>query len=130
MHSLQDAFWHPVTINHRRNISSSTTHMFINITSRHLDRRHIPRPPRSDLPYSNFLAFSSRRQEAQRLGRVLRAKRRSEKGFNAFFYLLQSIPGHSYSSCCEASSSRRQAHKSTDRREQQYPYLSSRPTSS
>ncbi|KAL2193280.1 DNA repair helicase RAD25 [Corynascus similis CBS 632.67] len=32
--------------------------------------------------------YGSRRQEAQRLGRVLRAKRRNEEGFNAFFYSL------------------------------------------
>ena len=34
--------------------------------------------------------YGSRRQEAQRLGRILRAKRRSEEGFNAFFYSLVS----------------------------------------
>lgn len=34
--------------------------------------------------------FGSRRQEAQRLGRVLRAKRRNEDGFVAFFYSLVS----------------------------------------
>lgn len=34
--------------------------------------------------------YGSRRQEAQRLGRVLRAKRRNEEGFNAFFYSLVS----------------------------------------
>ncbi|KAJ3343024.1 hypothetical protein HDU93_000194 [Gonapodya sp. JEL0774] len=34
--------------------------------------------------------FGSRRQEAQRLGRILRAKRRSDEGFNAFFYTLVS----------------------------------------
>ncbi|EJD36361.1 TFIIH basal transcription factor complex helicase XPB subunit [Auricularia subglabra TFB-10046 SS5] len=34
--------------------------------------------------------FGSRRQEAQRLGRILRAKRRSEEGFNAYFYSLVS----------------------------------------
>lgn len=32
----------------------------------------------------------SRRQEAQRLGRILRAKRRADVGFNAFFYSLVS----------------------------------------
>lgn len=32
----------------------------------------------------------SRRQEAQRLGRILRAKRRNDEGFNAFFYSLVS----------------------------------------
>ncbi|KXS18804.1 component of the holoenzyme form of RNA polymerase transcription factor [Gonapodya prolifera JEL478] len=34
--------------------------------------------------------FGSRRQEAQRLGRILRAKRRTDEGFNAFFYTLVS----------------------------------------
>ncbi|TDL14992.1 DNA repair helicase rad25 [Rickenella mellea] len=34
--------------------------------------------------------YGSRRQEAQRLGRILRAKRRNEAGFNAFFYSLVS----------------------------------------
>ncbi|CAH7690550.1 hypothetical protein PPACK8108_LOCUS25927 [Phakopsora pachyrhizi] len=34
--------------------------------------------------------FGSRRQEAQRLGRILRAKRRNDEGFNAFFYSLVS----------------------------------------
>lgn len=34
--------------------------------------------------------YGSRRQEAQRLGRILRAKRRDEEGFNAFFYSLVS----------------------------------------
>lgn len=34
--------------------------------------------------------YGSRRQEAQRLGRILRAKRRNEEGFNAFFYSLVS----------------------------------------
>ncbi|KAH7020831.1 uncharacterized protein B0I36DRAFT_367314 [Microdochium trichocladiopsis] len=34
--------------------------------------------------------YGSRRQEAQRLGRILRAKRRSDEGFNAFFYSLVS----------------------------------------
>ncbi|PWN42531.1 DNA repair helicase rad25 [Ceraceosorus guamensis] len=48
-----------------------------------------------DLPEATCLIqisshFGSRRQEAQRLGRILRAKRRSEDGFNAFFYSLVS----------------------------------------
>ncbi|KAI9754716.1 MAG: hypothetical protein M4579_004563 [Chaenotheca gracillima] len=48
-----------------------------------------------DLPEATCLIqisaqYGSRRQEAQRLGRVLRAKRRSEEGFNAFFYSLVS----------------------------------------
>ncbi|KAL2259646.1 hypothetical protein VTK26DRAFT_6623 [Humicola hyalothermophila] len=48
-----------------------------------------------DLPEATVLIqisaqFGSRRQEAQRLGRVLRAKRRGEEGFNAFFYSLVS----------------------------------------
>lgn len=34
--------------------------------------------------------FGSRRQEAQRLGRILRAKKRHEQGFNAYFYTLVS----------------------------------------
>ncbi|KAI8809194.1 DNA repair helicase rad25 [Cladochytrium replicatum] len=34
--------------------------------------------------------YGSRRQEAQRLGRILRAKRRHDPGFNAFFYTLVS----------------------------------------
>ncbi|KIW07000.1 uncharacterized protein PV09_01895 [Verruconis gallopava] len=34
--------------------------------------------------------YGSRRQEAQRLGRILRAKRRNDEGFNAFFYTLVS----------------------------------------
>jgi DNA excision repair protein ERCC-3 len=34
--------------------------------------------------------YGSRRQEAQRLGRILRAKRRNDEGFNAFFYSLVS----------------------------------------
>jgi len=46
-----------------------------------------------DLPKATVLIqvsaqYGSRRQEAQRLGRVLRAKRRNEEGFNAFFYSL------------------------------------------
>ncbi|KZF25495.1 DNA repair helicase rad25 [Xylona heveae TC161] len=48
-----------------------------------------------DLPEATCLIqissqYGSRRQEAQRLGRILRAKRRSEEGFNAFFYSLVS----------------------------------------
>ncbi|KAJ7106807.1 P-loop containing nucleoside triphosphate hydrolase protein [Mycena crocata] len=35
--------------------------------------------------------FGSRRQEAQRLGRILRAKRRNDVGFHAFFYSLVSL---------------------------------------
>ncbi|KAI9147509.1 DNA excision repair ERCC-3 [Paramyrothecium foliicola] len=46
-----------------------------------------------DLPEATCLIqisshFGSRRQEAQRLGRILRAKRRNDDGFNAFFYSL------------------------------------------
>ncbi|KIY48954.1 DNA repair helicase rad25 [Fistulina hepatica ATCC 64428] len=46
-----------------------------------------------DLPEATCLIqisshFGSRWQEAQRLGRILRAKRRSDEGFNAFFYSL------------------------------------------
>ncbi|CAK7205213.1 DNA repair helicase RAD25 [Sporothrix eucalyptigena] len=48
-----------------------------------------------DLPEATCLIqisaqYGSRRQEAQRLGRILRAKRRNEDGFNAFFYSLVS----------------------------------------
>ncbi|KAI8719655.1 DNA helicase [Fusarium sp. LHS14.1] len=48
-----------------------------------------------DLPEATCLIqisshFGSRRQEAQRLGRILRAKRRNDVGFNAFFYTLVS----------------------------------------
>ena len=48
-----------------------------------------------DLPEGTCLIqisaqYGSRRQEAQRLGRVLRAKRRNEEAFNAFFYSLVS----------------------------------------
>ena len=48
-----------------------------------------------DLPEATCLIqisshFGSRRQEAQRLGRILRAKRRNDDGFNAFFYSLVS----------------------------------------
>ncbi|RUS32692.1 component of the holoenzyme form of RNA polymerase transcription factor [Jimgerdemannia flammicorona] len=48
-----------------------------------------------DLPEATVLIqvsshFGSRRQEAQRLGRILRAKRRSEEGFHSWFYTLVS----------------------------------------
>jgi DNA excision repair protein ERCC-3 len=48
-----------------------------------------------DLPEATCLIqisaqYGSRRQEAQRLGRILRAERRNEEGFNAFFYSLVS----------------------------------------
>lgn len=48
-----------------------------------------------DLPEATCLIqvsshYASRRQEAQRLGRILRAKRRSQENFNAFFYSLVS----------------------------------------
>ena len=48
-----------------------------------------------DLPEATCLIqisshFGSRRQEAQRLGRILRAKKRQEQGFNAYFYTLVS----------------------------------------
>ncbi|KAG9230984.1 P-loop containing nucleoside triphosphate hydrolase protein [Amylocarpus encephaloides] len=48
-----------------------------------------------DLPEATVLIqisshYGSRRQEAQRLGRILRAKRRNEEGFNAYFYSLVS----------------------------------------
>lgn len=48
-----------------------------------------------DLPEATCLIqisshYGSRRQEAQRLGRILRAKRRSDENFNAFFYSLVS----------------------------------------
>lgn len=48
-----------------------------------------------DLPEATCLIqisshYGSRRQEAQRLGRILRAKRRNDEGFNAFFYSLVS----------------------------------------
>ncbi|KAJ3413657.1 hypothetical protein HDV05_007725 [Chytridiales sp. JEL 0842] len=48
-----------------------------------------------DLPEASCLIqisshFGSRRQEAQRLGRILRAKRNVSEGFNAFFYTLVS----------------------------------------
>lgn len=46
-----------------------------------------------DLPEATCLIqisshYGLRRQEAQRLGRILRAKRRNDEGFNAFFYSL------------------------------------------
>jgi len=48
-----------------------------------------------DLPGANVIIqiashFGSRRQEAQRLGRILRPKARSESEYNAFFYSLVS----------------------------------------
>lgn len=48
-----------------------------------------------DLPEATCLIqissqFGSRRQEAQRMGRILRAKRRSEEGFKSKFYTLVS----------------------------------------
>ena len=48
-----------------------------------------------DLPEATCLIqisshYGSRRQEAQRLGRILGAKRRTDDGFNAFFYSLVS----------------------------------------
>ncbi|KAJ2779224.1 DNA repair helicase RAD25 [Coemansia javaensis] len=48
-----------------------------------------------DLPEATCLIqvsshYGSRRQEAQRLGRILRASRRNDEGFNAFFYSLVS----------------------------------------
>lgn len=48
-----------------------------------------------DLPEATCLIqisshYGSRRQEAQRLGRILRAKKRNDEGFNAFFYSLVS----------------------------------------
>lgn len=48
-----------------------------------------------DLPEATCLIqisshYGSRRQEAQRLGRILRAKKRSDGGFNAYFYSLVS----------------------------------------
>ena len=46
-----------------------------------------------DLPEANVIIqissqFGSRRQEAQRLGRILRPKQTADDGFNAFFYTL------------------------------------------
>eukprot|EP00172_Hildenbrandia_rubra_P000949 Plantae.Rhodophyta-Hildenbrandia_rubra.ctg15417.p1 GENE.Plantae.Rhodophyta-Hildenbrandia_rubra.ctg15417~~Plantae.Rhodophyta-Hildenbrandia_rubra.ctg15417.p1 ORF type:complete len:855 (-),score=157.30 Plantae.Rhodophyta-Hildenbrandia_rubra.ctg15417:1125-3434(-) len=48
-----------------------------------------------DIPEANVLIqvsshYGSRRQEAQRLGRILRPKKRSGQNFNAFFYSLVS----------------------------------------
>lgn len=48
-----------------------------------------------DLPEATCLIqissqFGSRRQEAQRMGRILRAKRRTEEGFKSRFYTLVS----------------------------------------
>jgi DNA excision repair protein ERCC-3 len=48
-----------------------------------------------DLPEATCLIqissqFGSRRQEAQRMGRILRAKRRNEEGFRARFFTLVS----------------------------------------
>ncbi|KAI8343037.1 P-loop containing nucleoside triphosphate hydrolase protein [Chlamydoabsidia padenii] len=52
-----------------------------------------------DLPAATVLIqvsshFGSRRQEAQRLGRVLRAKKRSEKGFYSRFYTMVTNDTH------------------------------------
>ncbi|CDH48414.1 component of the holoenzyme form of rnapolymerase transcription factor tfiih [Lichtheimia corymbifera JMRC:FSU:9682] len=52
-----------------------------------------------DLPAATVLIqvsshFGSRRQEAQRLGRILRAKNRSEKGFYSRFYTLVTDDTH------------------------------------
>ncbi|KAJ1768056.1 DNA repair helicase RAD25 [Coemansia sp. RSA 2523] len=52
-----------------------------------------------DLPEATCLIqvsshYGSRRQEAQRLGRILCAKRRVDEGFNAFFYSLVSKDTH------------------------------------
>ncbi|KAM0675908.1 DNA repair helicase RAD25 [Gurleya vavrai] len=49
-----------------------------------------------DLPEATCLIqisshFGSRRQEAQRLGRILRAKKRNDPGFHVFFYSLVSV---------------------------------------
>ncbi|VDK22381.1 unnamed protein product [Anisakis simplex] len=49
-----------------------------------------------DLPEANVLIQisahgGSRRQEAQRLGRILRAKKHSSDAFNAFFYSLDTV---------------------------------------
>ena len=48
-----------------------------------------------DLPEATCLIqisshYGSRRQEAQRLGRILRAKKRFDQAFNAYFYSLVS----------------------------------------
>ncbi|KAF7720890.1 hypothetical protein EC973_005870 [Apophysomyces ossiformis] len=55
-----------------------------------------------DLPAATVLIqvsshFGSRRQEAQRLGRVLRAKKRNEKGFYSRFYTLVTVNTHEVS---------------------------------
>ncbi|KAL0095491.1 P-loop containing nucleoside triphosphate hydrolase protein [Phycomyces blakesleeanus] len=52
-----------------------------------------------DLPAATVIIqvsshFGSRRQEAQRLGRILRAKKRSEKGFYSRFYTLVTTETH------------------------------------
>ncbi|POM67954.1 TFIIH basal transcription factor complex helicase XPB subunit, partial [Phytophthora palmivora] len=52
-----------------------------------------------DLPEANVIIqvsshFGSRRQEAQRLGRILRPKANATGGFNAFFYTLISTDTH------------------------------------
>ena len=49
-----------------------------------------------DLPEATCLIqissqFGSRRQEAQRMGRILRAKRRNEQGFKSRFYVYSSF---------------------------------------
>ncbi|OAG29435.1 DNA excision repair protein ERCC-3 [Nematocida displodere] len=49
-----------------------------------------------DLPEATCLIqisghFGSRRQETQRLGRILRAKKRTDEGFTAYFYTLVSM---------------------------------------
>jgi len=49
-----------------------------------------------DLPDANVLIqisshYGSRRQEAQRLGRILRPKERSQARYNAFFYTIVSL---------------------------------------
>ncbi|CAO3700637.1 unnamed protein product [Rhizopus stolonifer] len=54
-----------------------------------------------DLPAATVLIqvsshFGSRRQEAQRLGRVLRAKKRNEKGFYSRFYTLVTNNTHEF----------------------------------
>ncbi|KAI9013844.1 ribosomal protein S26e-domain-containing protein [Phycomyces nitens] len=55
-----------------------------------------------DLPAATVIIqvsshFGSRRQEAQRLGRILRAKKRSEKGFYSRFYTLVTTETHEIS---------------------------------
>ncbi|QRW20221.1 DNA excision repair protein ERCC-3 [Rhizoctonia solani] len=44
----------------------------------------------NDVSHPNLLPLWFPPQEAQRLGRILRAKRRNDEGFNAFFYSLVS----------------------------------------